>query len=154
MKVFKSQVQNQVIFLLSISVTLLFSCKAYRNPNNLKPSYPIESPELADKMPGLQNLLIGDEIKVVGKDQSIRLLKYCRVDSDLVLGEMWKDRGKKLAEPKKVQIPLAEIDFINVKRKSPAATVALIAGVGGGVALGTIIIVLSTLINHVGPDGN
>lgn len=154
MSVFKDKAKNQIVFFLALSTTLLFSCKAYRNPNNLRVKYPIESPELGEKMPGLQNLLIGDEIKVVGKDQSIRLMKFCGVDSDLIMGEMWKDRGKRLAEPIDVQIPLAEIEFINVKRNSPAGTATLIVGVGGVAAVSILLVTLSFVLKNIGLEGD
>lgn len=141
------------VSLLAIIVCIsLVSCKAYRNPNNLNPKYAIESLELSDLMPGAQNLLVGDEIKVVGKDQSIRYLKYTGINSEVVSGEMWKEKGKKLKATRTVQIPISEIDFINVKRKSPAATVALISGGGIIVAMGIIVVNLSFLVETTGPD--
>ncbi|PZX53822.1 hypothetical protein LV84_02930 [Algoriphagus ratkowskyi] len=141
-----------VSFLAMIIFFSLVSCKAYRNPVNLKPKYIIESPELSDKMPGLQNLLVGDEIKVVGKDQRILYLNYSGIDSDLVLGEMWKENGKKMRDEKTVKIPLSEIDFINVKRNSPGATIALVAGLGTVATVSFIALAISILVEHTGPD--
>ncbi|REG94664.1 hypothetical protein [Algoriphagus antarcticus] len=67
------------LFALIIAFSLLASCKAYRNPNNLNPKYPIKSPELADKIPGLQNLLVGDQLKITGIDKSVKFLVYSGV---------------------------------------------------------------------------
>ena len=54
-------------FILIVSILFLTFCEAYRSPNSLNPKYIIDTPELADEILGLQNILKGDEIKVARK---------------------------------------------------------------------------------------
>ncbi|WP_192350214.1 hypothetical protein [Algoriphagus sp. Y33] len=75
------------LFALFAMLTLLLSCKAYRNPANLKPNYAIECPGLGDTLPGLQNLFLGDQIKVVGTNNQVSKLIYCGIEQGyLVIG--------------------------------------------------------------------
>lgn len=128
------------------------SCKAYRNPDNLKPKYAVESPDLAEILPGLQNLLVGDEIKVVGKDNHIRKLIFCGIEEDYLSASLWNEGGRLLEEPTYVLIPFNEIQFINVKRKSPGATIALVAGLSTVAVVSMTVLYFSILVNQVGFD--
>ncbi|SFU13265.1 hypothetical protein SAMN04489724_4207 [Algoriphagus locisalis] len=141
------------ILILFASVILITSCKAYRNPKNLNPKYPIESPELEDEIPGLQNLLRGDKIKVAGKDLRMSYLLYSGVEQGNLSGELWKEGGKKLKEPKAIRIPLDQIDYIRVRRKSIGATLAWTLGLGVAATVG-MTIVLADVYGQIGPDEN
>ncbi len=139
------------LFALIIAFSLLASCKAYRNPNNLNPKYPIKSPELADKIPGLQNLLVGDQLKITGIDKSVKFLVYSGMEQGHLSGDLRKDQGRKLGEPEHILIPLDQIDFIKVKRKSVGATLAWTLGLGVAATVG-IIIILVDVYSELGPD--
>ena len=109
-------------FILPASIVFQTSCKAYKNPNSLNPKYIIETPELAVEILGLQNILEGDEIKVVRKGMNMAYLVFARAVGGYLSGEVWKDGGKKLNQPKAIRIPINQIEYIKVRRKSVGAT--------------------------------
>lgn len=127
------------------------SCKAYRNPNKLHSKNTIESQILRGEIPGLQNLVVGDKIKVVAEDKRVMFMIYQGLQSDFILGELYKQDGKKLTESQNIQVPLTEINYLRVRRKSLGATVAWTLGLGTVTAI-ALIPVLADLYGELGPD--
>lgn len=143
----KNSIRFSVIFVLL--VVGLASCKAYRNPSNLNPMYVIEQPQLGDKIPGLENLVIGDLIKVISLDSQVQFLIYDGVKDDNLTGYLTNRTGKKTNLSELIEVPISTVNILRVKRKSPAATIAYI-GLWGALALGVtfgLIAVLTQTVN-------
>tara|TARA_R110002012_G_scaffold263161_5_gene445808 strand:- start:25845 stop:26009 length:165 start_codon:yes stop_codon:yes gene_type:complete len=45
-------------------------------------------------------------------------LVFARGEGGYLFGEVWKDGGKKLNQPKAIRIPINQIEYIKVRRKA------------------------------------
>jgi len=136
-----------VILLGIVLISMLGSCKAFRNPENLNPMYEINSPELGLLIPGLQNLVVGDLVKIISNDSQVYYMIFDRVEDGQLQGYLTKKSGRKRQESV-FAMPITDIKTIKVKRKSPAATIAYV-GLWGAVALGVALGLVALLAETV-----
>ena len=118
-----------------LSLIFFFSCKAYRNVENLKPKSSKEVQAGSFDRNSLVKLVPGDRITVNATTGFKYYMVYQNYTGDKLIGSVWKVNDEKLEIPQKTEIPFEEIDQVRVRRVSAAATVPVI------VILTTIIVV-------------
>lgn len=102
----------------------LGSCKVYRNVENLKPSYSKEKKAGEFVSESLTRLADGDKILVNTKSGEEYFMRYKRVQSQNLIGEVWRLNGHWINPIQTVEISIAEIEEVRVKKLSSAATLA------------------------------
>jgi hypothetical protein len=110
--------------------------------------YVIENPELGEEIPGLENLVVGDLIKVISHDSQVRYLIFEGVKDRNITGHLTSRSGKNTNQTELTEIPISIVKVLRVKRKSPAATIAYV-GLWGAIALGITLGLLTVLTQTV-----
>lgn len=139
--------RSVVVLLGMVLISILGSCKAFRNPENLNPMYEINSPELDLIIPGLQNLVVGDRVKIISNDSQVYYMIFDKVEDGQIQGFLTKKSGRK-RQGSVFVMSLTDIKTLKVKRKSPAATIAYV-GLWGAVALGVALGLIALLAETV-----
>lgn len=127
-----------------IILPLIFSCKAYRNVENLQPKSSEEMKAGSFDEAELKKLVPGDRITVSSTTGFKYYMVYQNYTSDKLVGSAWKVNQEKLEIPQKTEIPLEEIHQIRVWRVSAAATAPLVAFGAMGIFVGIVAIIWSS----------
>lgn len=115
------------LVLAFMMLSLIFSCKAYRNVENLKPKTSEEVKAGPFDKNELKKLVPGDKITVSSTTGFKFYMIYQNYTGDKLVGSAWKVNQEKLEIPQKTEIPIEDIDQIRVRRVSAAATAPFVA---------------------------
>lgn len=101
---------------------LFYSCKAYRNLENINPKVPKEIQAGPFDKSELEKLIPDDKIVVKSTSGIKYYMTYQNYTEDKLVGSVWKVDESRLETPNSQEIPLDEIEILYVRRVSAAAT--------------------------------
>lgn len=122
-------------FCFAVLFCFLGSCKVYRDVENLKPRISKEEKAGEFVSASLARLVEGDMLFIKTKSDESYYLHYYRLNGTNLMGKLWMLNGKKINPTKTVEIPIAEIEVVKVKKFSPAASLAFTSLIVFGVVL-------------------
>jgi len=127
-------------FCFAVLFCFLGSCKVYRDVENLKPSYSKEAKAGSFASGALTRLIEGDQIQVKTKSGETYYMNYKQIHGQNLFGTVWKVDKNKIPPIKAIEIPIAEIEEVRVKRLSIGATSLFVVG-AAGVAFGILLLI-------------
>ena len=127
------------VILPFLLLSLFFSCKTYRNVENIRP-YTDRTERLDGIAPEeMDKLNPGDQLAIRMLDGKSHRFTYVQTLDGIVYGTYGRDKN-----PKSIEIPLAEVQDVRVKRINWYLTSTIPLQVLGAVLLGIMIAVGST----------
>jgi hypothetical protein len=133
-----SPIMKKVLLPILIGL-LLFSCKTYRNVENIRPYNDRSHRQDGISLEDMDKLNAGDLLAVRMMDGKSHRFAYVQTLDGRVYGTYGRDKN-----PKNIEIPLEEIKDIRVKRINWYLTSTIPLQVLAGVLLGIMIAVGST----------
>ncbi|GMQ28346.1 hypothetical protein [Algoriphagus confluentis] len=113
-------------FALGLAILgITFSCKTYRNVENLQPKVSKELQDGPFVKESLHKLIEGDKIHLITLSEETYKMTFIQVKEDKVVGKLWGKNGKRVYPSQNFEFPIGEIERLYTRRVSTEATVAL-----------------------------
>ena len=138
----KKSVLHFALCLAILAIT--FSCKAYRNVENLQPSVSLEVQKGPFVKESLSKLYEGDKIIAYLITGEKYYLYYKQINGKNLVGTLWKKNGEKVQPIQSQEIPIDYIEKVYVYRKSAAATIPVVLIGSFVIVVGLFAIALSS----------
>lgn len=122
--------------LIMVLLSLGFSCKVYRDVENLRPKVSREAKAGPFDESSLGKLIEGDLVIVKTLTGKEFKLTFTEIVGGSLSGIASKIDDKILIPKEKVEIPISDIENLNVRRVSPAATVPIVIFGALGIIIG------------------
>lgn len=127
--------QSIHLLFLIIVASSLFSCKVYRNVENLQPKVPKAERQGPFTVSSLEKLVAGDKISVLTLDGKKHKMNNQQRTENVLFGKFAQMDCRKVKTEEQIEIQVSDIEELSILRKSPAATVSLVLGCSFGVIL-------------------
>lgn len=131
---------NTILLSLVVLLLLLGSCKGYRDVENLSPRVSKEIKAGPFEKSTLNKLVEGDEVIVKTLDGKMYYLTFKQVNGENLNGTVSKIDDKILEPKQNMEIPVSEIENLQVWRKSIAATAPVAVLVAMGIIVGIYVL--------------
>ncbi|GMQ24118.1 hypothetical protein Aoki45_08000 [Algoriphagus sp. oki45] len=112
-------------FALGLAILgIIFSCKTYRNVENLPPKVSKELQDGPFVNESLLKLIEGDKIQLITLSGETYNMTFIQVKEDKVVAELRGKNGRRVNPSQNIEFPIGEIDRLYTRRVSAEATVA------------------------------
>lgn len=137
------------IFLLVLFLSLLFSCKSYRNVDFINPQIPKEERSKTFEPRQIDRIKAEDKLFLTMKNGTSYDIIYSMVENDSIKGLFLQKNNRRLKNPINSGVPYDQIESMKIGKTSAPATIGFSLGV-----LGLVILLVIDSLNNSFQGGN